>query len=595
MKIITRGVIDMATGEVLEEEFFEYEGPVALMKGGGGTTQTVQKADPWSGQQPYLTDIFANAQNLYHNYTPQYYQGQTVASRDPAMIQAQSLGLDAAGWFADQSAYAAQNMADQSQANPYQVWGPQINYWGQQPQIQFQGQNPQIDYSGQGGQINFQGQNPQIDFQAQNPFINYGLLEQQFSGLNGGADIPDLIDENGGIAADALQQLLSGEVNTPVYDAVAEAATRRYMNAFEDASGQTIQNLQEQVLPALETDAILAGQYGGSRQGIAEGLAGERAMDDIIREQQRATQAAQDISTQIFGDAYTLAQQLMSRGVDQATALQIANQQTAIEEARLQGQFDNNLAGIYGSLAGQQGQMDLGMQNLLAGLAESQGGLDLGMQQLYGQLAGQQGQLDQRQAELLGQLAGQQGQLDLGMQNLLGGLAESQGQLDLGFEGLLADLAAQQGQLDLGAQELQSQAWTDAQDQASRAAAILPGLQQSYMSPYNLMYQGGLENMQYNQALIDSAMNEWNFYQQLPYNQLANYQNLIQGTYGGSYTGSTTGGGSGGGFLGALGGGLSGYAMGSMMGGTGGMLAGTAIAPFLGPIGAGIGILSMLG
>jgi hypothetical protein len=42
--------------------------------GGGGTQTTVQKSDPWSGQQPYLSQQFAEAQKLYQNKTPQYNQ-----------------------------------------------------------------------------------------------------------------------------------------------------------------------------------------------------------------------------------------------------------------------------------------------------------------------------------------------------------------------------------------------------------------------------------------------------------------------------------------------------------------------------------------
>ena len=33
-----------------------------MSKGGGGGTNTVQKADPWVGQQPYLTDIYGESQ-----------------------------------------------------------------------------------------------------------------------------------------------------------------------------------------------------------------------------------------------------------------------------------------------------------------------------------------------------------------------------------------------------------------------------------------------------------------------------------------------------------------------------------------------------
>jgi len=52
--------------------------------GGGGSsgstqTQTVQKADPWSEQQPYLKTGFSQAQSIYDKGAPGYYPGQTVA------------------------------------------------------------------------------------------------------------------------------------------------------------------------------------------------------------------------------------------------------------------------------------------------------------------------------------------------------------------------------------------------------------------------------------------------------------------------------------------------------------------------------------
>lgn len=51
--------------------------------GGSGSTTTVQKSDPWSGQQPYLQDVFAQAQSLDHSYNPQYYPNSTVAQFTP--------------------------------------------------------------------------------------------------------------------------------------------------------------------------------------------------------------------------------------------------------------------------------------------------------------------------------------------------------------------------------------------------------------------------------------------------------------------------------------------------------------------------------
>ena len=56
-------------------------------KGGGGGTTTVEKADPWVGAQPFLTDYMQQAANM--SRTPrQYYGGQTIAAFRPEQEQA---------------------------------------------------------------------------------------------------------------------------------------------------------------------------------------------------------------------------------------------------------------------------------------------------------------------------------------------------------------------------------------------------------------------------------------------------------------------------------------------------------------------------
>jgi len=71
--------------EKIYEESYEYEGPLALCGGGGepsggggGSQTTVQKADPWSGQQPYLTKGFEQAEQRFLNTNPTYFEGSTV-------------------------------------------------------------------------------------------------------------------------------------------------------------------------------------------------------------------------------------------------------------------------------------------------------------------------------------------------------------------------------------------------------------------------------------------------------------------------------------------------------------------------------------
>lgn len=68
------------------------------MGGGGGGTTTVQKADPWSGQQPYLKDVFSQSQNLYNSgqLAPDYYGGNTVADQSQWTQQANQMQADRA-------------------------------------------------------------------------------------------------------------------------------------------------------------------------------------------------------------------------------------------------------------------------------------------------------------------------------------------------------------------------------------------------------------------------------------------------------------------------------------------------------------------
>jgi hypothetical protein len=64
-------------------------------KGGGAsspsTTTTVQKADPWSGQQGYLTDVFSKAQSQFNDPGPSYYPDSTVVPFSPETEAALSM------------------------------------------------------------------------------------------------------------------------------------------------------------------------------------------------------------------------------------------------------------------------------------------------------------------------------------------------------------------------------------------------------------------------------------------------------------------------------------------------------------------------
>lgn len=60
--------------------------------GGGGTTNQTTTSTPWSGAQPYLTDIMSKAQGAYNNSANnQYYPGQTYAPESAATQQAMNM------------------------------------------------------------------------------------------------------------------------------------------------------------------------------------------------------------------------------------------------------------------------------------------------------------------------------------------------------------------------------------------------------------------------------------------------------------------------------------------------------------------------
>lgn len=76
-----------------------------MSSGGGGTnsTNTVTQADPWAGQQPYLLDLFRNAQKQFQGGGPQYYPGQTIAPQSSATVQGQQAVTQGAGQAAQSS------------------------------------------------------------------------------------------------------------------------------------------------------------------------------------------------------------------------------------------------------------------------------------------------------------------------------------------------------------------------------------------------------------------------------------------------------------------------------------------------------------
>ncbi len=101
------------------------------MGGGGSKTQTT-KSEPWKGQQPYLKDVFRQAQDIYRKgYGQEYYPGQTVAPMAPATMQGINMLQQSAMGSPTQG--AMQNYLMGGMQNPYGQAGVGMEFGGVTP------------------------------------------------------------------------------------------------------------------------------------------------------------------------------------------------------------------------------------------------------------------------------------------------------------------------------------------------------------------------------------------------------------------------------------------------------------------------------
>jgi len=196
----------------------------AVFKGGGGggqntATQTVEKADPWAGQQPFLTDVFAQAQDRYNEDGPGFFPDSTISGFNPLETSYQNSVVD----------YA-------------------------------QGGRPQALQAGAENAINNELFNPagNSTFQA-----TRGLAPYATSGMNraSGFTGEQALDDTN--ASPIMKQMLSGSVDQNPF----------IQGAVNNFATDAVSNFQQQVMPALRSSQIAYQPGGSSRGDIASGLA----------------------------------------------------------------------------------------------------------------------------------------------------------------------------------------------------------------------------------------------------------------------------------------------------------------------------------
>lgn len=231
----------------------------------------------------------------------------------------------------------------------------------------------------------------------------------------------------------AYQHFVTGASgNNPLLNSSLQAGIDLSNAGFNKNVNTLTDRLQRSVLPGLRSNSILAGQYGGSRQGIAEGLAlsdytnqlndinsvlGAQNSANVTGQlansynqgQDRALSATQGLGAQQYGVAQQNAAQQQQANLVNAAAANAASSQnyqgglsSALANAGYQQQagLANQSTGLQAALANQGA-------NLQQGTTNAQLQQQAGLNNYAGDLqATQQSAANRQQANLANQVAG---------------------------------------------------------------------------------------------------------------------------------------------------------------------------------------------
>jgi hypothetical protein len=224
---------------------------------------------------------------------------------------------------------------------------------------------------------------------------------------------------------------------------------------------------------------------------------------------------------------------------------------------------------------------DLGIRG-----AQAQQGLSLNPASVTGNLSLGQGNLQSNTGLGLGnQILGGQSLQQSGQSSLLNS-ALGLGNLQYGAAGTLGNQALTGAGLQTTQLNDAGNQYNAGVEQQVQGLQNLSNLEQSLYSPAQQEYGAGSQLQNFAQNTLNADVNKFNYYQNLPYQQLAQYLASVSGNYGGTSTGSTSqpyyvnqganilsgllGAGT---LIGGLAGGPIGAGIGSLFGGLGGGLA----------------------
>lgn len=447
-------------------------GGAIMNKGGSGGDQTTTTTAPPDYLRPYLTAEREQSRQLREGVTPSYTQAAPILSYDQWLQQNPDVlsYADPSGMFDAMDAgntitrtpQELQQMYAEYQASP--DFQPRLNnpesdfetvvdqYGGLYPEAANQfgnamntgyiGMSPnmqattdtQTDYAGAiaTGAANIAGAGYNNSMYLQNKhkgpqFENvkdikgvdgvagqFGALAAQFGGgaaegFGSEAGTTNLQSAYKSLGATdptaALRKILGGQVDTEGLAGMQTAYVNRALQDYRDASADAGDMWQQQIAPQLRGDAILSGQYGGSRQGIAEGTAAGMIGKQLDRSARDLGIASIDTGQQLYGQAYqdALRRQAEAAGQQSGLAGQAAMTDTEAANRAAMAAAENKtrasiasagnqaqLAGYQANLLGQDASNALAAQQFNAnlGLARNQEDLQLYQQMINDMITG---------------------------------------------------------------------------------------------------------------------------------------------------------------------------------------------------------------
>lgn len=155
---------------------------------------------------------------------------------------------------------------------------------------------------------------------------------QRYAADTSGANMGQAMGSMGQLdPSQALSGILRGDIDTRGLDQLQQAAGNRAAIGY----GDMLQDYNQQVAPGIRSEALLSGQYGGSRQGVAEGIANQQ----MLRNARDLTTANMDIGAKLYGDAYSQANQQRYGAAQGLSNLGMQNAQNNLQyglQSRLQ-------------------------------------------------------------------------------------------------------------------------------------------------------------------------------------------------------------------------------------------------------------------